>query len=40
MPFLPPEPVSKYSLDLLPVSYVMRAPVVCLRPRMRVSAVK
>lgn len=36
VPFLSPEPVSKYSLDLLPVSAVMRSPVVCMRPQMSV----
>ncbi len=35
VPFLPPEPVSRYSLDLIPVSYVMRSPVVTLRQRMK-----
>ncbi|KAG2489363.1 hypothetical protein HYH03_012193 [Edaphochlamys debaryana] len=36
VPFLPAEPVSAFSLDLLPVSYVMSSPVVCLRQRMSV----
>ena len=36
VPFLPPEPVSKYSLDLVPVSFVMRSPVVTLKERMKV----
>ncbi|GLI66383.1 hypothetical protein VaNZ11_010174 [Volvox africanus] len=36
VPFLSSEPVSALSLDLLPVSYVMRSPVVCLRQRMTV----
>lgn len=37
VPFLPTEPVSAFSLDLLPVSYVMHSPVVCLKQRMTVS---
>lgn len=36
VPFLPTEPVSAFSLDLLPVSYVMHSPVVCLKQRMTV----
>ena len=36
VPFLPGEPVSAFSLDLLPVSHVMASPVVCLRQRMTV----
>lgn len=36
VPFLPPEPVSKYSLDLVPVSFVMRSPVVTLKEKMKV----
>lgn len=38
VPFLPPEPASRYSLDLIPVSYVMHCPVICLRPQMTVRA--
>jgi hypothetical protein len=37
VPFLPPEPVSRFSLDLLPVTRVMRSPVVCMKPAMSVS---
>jgi chloride channel 7 len=36
VPFLLPEPVSRYSLDLVQVSAIMRRPVVCLSPRMKV----
>ncbi|PNW78323.1 hypothetical protein CHLRE_09g402051v5 [Chlamydomonas reinhardtii] len=36
VPFLPGEPVSAFSLDLLPVSHVMASPVVCLRQRMTI----
>lgn len=36
VPFLSPEPVSRYSLDLLPVSTVMRSPVVSLKTSMKV----
>ncbi len=36
VPFLAPEPISMYSLDLIPVSHVMRSPVVTLREKMRV----
>lgn len=36
VPFLPHEPVSRYSLDLVPVSYVMHSPVVTLRTTMKV----
>ncbi|KAG2428222.1 hypothetical protein HXX76_011901 [Chlamydomonas incerta] len=36
VPFLPCEPVSAFSLDLLPVSHVMASPVVCLRQRMTI----
>lgn len=36
VPFLPPEPSSKYSLDLLPVSLVMRSPVVTLSPALAI----
>lgn len=39
-PFLAPEPVSKHSLDLLPVRAVMRAPVVSLRTPMRVADIQ
>uniref|UniRef100_A0A7R9VET4 Chloride channel protein n=1 Tax=Chlamydomonas euryale TaxID=1486919 RepID=A0A7R9VET4_9CHLO len=39
VPFLPPEPVSKKSLDLIPVSYIMHSPVVLLKERMRVREV-
>jgi hypothetical protein len=35
VPFLLPEPVSKHSLDLVPVRAVMHAPVVTLRATMR-----
>ncbi len=37
VPFLYPEPVSRHSLDLVPVSAVMRSPVVTLRTSMKVS---
>eukprot|EP00878_Enallax_costatus_P009157 GHUV01009572.1.p1 GENE.GHUV01009572.1~~GHUV01009572.1.p1 ORF type:complete len:712 (+),score=175.93 GHUV01009572.1:218-2353(+) len=37
VPFLMPEPVSRFSLDLLPVKTVMRSPVVCLELCMKVS---
>lgn len=37
VPFLMPEPVSRFSLDLLPVKTVMRSPVVCLELHMKVS---
>lgn len=36
VPFLAPEPVSRYSLDLIPVSYVMHSPVVTLKEKMKV----
>ncbi len=36
VPFLPPEPASRFSLDLLPVTRVMRSPVVCMKPKMTV----
>jgi chloride channel 7 len=39
VPFLLPEPVSKYSLDLLQVSAVMRKPVVTLKHNMKVGGV-
>jgi len=39
-PFLAPEPVSKHSLDLLPVRAVMHAPVVTLRTFMRASDIQ
>ncbi|KAG1669629.1 hypothetical protein FOA52_010789 [Chlamydomonas sp. UWO 241] len=39
VPFLPPEPVSKYSLDLVPVSFVMHSPVVLLKQTMKVREV-
>ncbi|MEW5318605.1 MAG: hypothetical protein WDW38_009815 [Sanguina aurantia] len=39
VPFLRPEPVSKFSLDLVPVSYVMQCPVVTLRLKMTVKEV-
>lgn len=34
VPFLLPEPISKHSLDLLPVRAVMHAPVVTLKASM------
>lgn len=37
VPFLVHEPVSKFSLDLLPVGNIMRSPVVCLELHMKVS---
>ncbi|KAI8462301.1 MAG: voltage gated chloride channel-domain-containing protein, partial [Monoraphidium minutum] len=40
VPFLHPEPVSKHSLDLLPVRSVMHAPVVSLRAAMRVADIQ
>ena len=40
VPFLPREPVSDVSLDLLEVRYVMAAPVVTLRERMRLGEVR
>ncbi|GAX85776.1 hypothetical protein CEUSTIGMA_g13191.t1 [Chlamydomonas eustigma] len=39
VPFLLSEPTSKYSLDLVPVSYVMRSPVVTLKEHMKVREV-
>mmetsp|Transcript_13128 Transcript_13128/g.35103 ORF Transcript_13128/g.35103 Transcript_13128/m.35103 type:complete len:785 (-) Transcript_13128:79-2433(-) len=39
VPFLPPEPISKFSLDLIPVSYVMHSPVVVLRQTMKVGEI-
>jgi chloride channel 7 len=36
VPFLVHEPASKFSLDLLPISTVMRSPVVCLELHMKV----
>ncbi len=36
VPFLVHEPVSRFSLDLLPVAAVARSPVVCLELSMRV----
>ena len=39
-PFLAPEPVSKHSLDLLPVRAVMHAPVVSLRTTMRIADIQ
>jgi hypothetical protein len=39
-PFLAPEPVSKHSLDLLPVRAVMHAPVVTLRTSMRATDIQ
>ena len=39
-PFLAPEPVSRHSLDLVPVRSVMRAPVVTLRTAMRVADIR
>ena len=36
VPFLVPEPVSRYSLDTIPVSYVMKSPVVTLKGQMKV----
>lgn len=39
-PFLAPEPVSKHSLDLLPVRTVMHAPVVTLRTSMRATDIQ
>ncbi|KAJ9508857.1 hypothetical protein QJQ45_028174, partial [Haematococcus lacustris] len=39
VPFLPPEPTSKYSLDLIPVSMVMHSPVVTLRHQMKVKEI-
>jgi hypothetical protein len=36
VPFLVHEPVSRFSLELLPVSAVMRSPVVCLELLMKV----
>jgi chloride channel 7 len=38
VPFLVHEPASKFSLDLLPVSSVMRSPVVCLEQNSKVGA--
>lgn len=40
VPFLPKEPVSDVSLDLLEVRYVMAAPVVTLREHMRLGEVR
>jgi hypothetical protein len=36
VPFLSPEPVSRFSLDLMPISSVMHSPVVCLELNMKV----
>lgn len=36
VPFLASEPVSRYSLDLIPVSYVMHSPVITLKEKMKV----
>ena len=40
VPFLPKEPLSDLSLDLLEVRYVMAAPVVTLRERMKLGEVR
>eukprot|EP00879_Flechtneria_rotunda_P016612 GHRR01017382.1.p1 GENE.GHRR01017382.1~~GHRR01017382.1.p1 ORF type:complete len:460 (+),score=151.82 GHRR01017382.1:797-2176(+) len=40
VPFLVHEPVSRFSLDLLPVSTVMKSPVVCLELHMTVADIQ